>query len=278
MLTYRHQVDTPDSDGPEEVGDTATPSEAPEATEGQEPAGAAERPEWLPEKFRSAEDLARAYAELEKKQSQPKEDAEGGRGDDGTSERSDEGDEQPKPEGEDAEAVDKAVKAADLDLTQVTAEYQKDGRLSDETLAKLEGAGYPKQMVQEWVAGREALMRQQEQELYGSVGGQEGFDRVVSWAQANLTPQEIDAYNRGIQATKDVAVHKLLVDNLISRWRSAEGEENPRVAPGSQKGDTGYSSADDYLADVGSKKYRESEAFRQKVQRKLSLAMKAGVL
>ena len=33
------------------------------------------RPEWLPEKFKSAEDLAKAYSELEKKQSAPTEEA-----------------------------------------------------------------------------------------------------------------------------------------------------------------------------------------------------------
>ena len=33
------------------------------------------RPDWLPEKFKSAEDLAKAYSELEKKQSAPTEEA-----------------------------------------------------------------------------------------------------------------------------------------------------------------------------------------------------------
>ena len=33
------------------------------------------RPDWLPEKFKSAEDLAKAYSELEKKQSEPTEEA-----------------------------------------------------------------------------------------------------------------------------------------------------------------------------------------------------------
>ncbi len=44
----------------EQVSETETPIES-------------ERPEWLPEKFESAEDMAQAYAELEKKQSEPKE-------------------------------------------------------------------------------------------------------------------------------------------------------------------------------------------------------------
>ena len=42
----------------EKVEETQTPIES-------------ERPEWLPEKFESAEDMAQAYAELEKKQSEP---------------------------------------------------------------------------------------------------------------------------------------------------------------------------------------------------------------
>ena len=36
-----------------------------QATEVEEPQSEQERPEWLPEKFKSAEDLAKAYGELE---------------------------------------------------------------------------------------------------------------------------------------------------------------------------------------------------------------------
>ena len=38
-----------------------------QATEAEEPQAQQERPEWLPEKFESAEDLAKAYGELESK-------------------------------------------------------------------------------------------------------------------------------------------------------------------------------------------------------------------
>jgi hypothetical protein len=47
---------------------TDTPqSEAPVETQASEPTPALERPEWLPEKYKSPEDLAKAYKELESK-------------------------------------------------------------------------------------------------------------------------------------------------------------------------------------------------------------------
>ena len=59
---------------PSEIEPEEKPStEQPQAEELQEVQS--DRPEWLPEKFKSAEDMAQAYSELEKKLGQPKEEA-----------------------------------------------------------------------------------------------------------------------------------------------------------------------------------------------------------
>src|SRR5690606_27809848 len=81
-----------------------------------------QRPAWLPEKFSSPEDLAKAYAELESKLGGQKKE------------------ETPAtpPTKEEAE---KAVSEAGLDMAALSKEYAELGGLSEDTLKALEAKG-----------------------------------------------------------------------------------------------------------------------------------------
>ena len=84
-----------------------------------------DRPEWLPEKFSSAEDMAAAYQALESKLGNPEATP-------------------AEPEGEQPESVS-AINAA-------TDEFMESGKLSDETFEALEKSGLPKQLVESYIA------------------------------------------------------------------------------------------------------------------------------
>ena len=62
-----HRVEINEKAPNEIEPEEAQTDEVTETTEEQQ----TERPEWLPEKFKSAEDMANAYSELEKKLGQP---------------------------------------------------------------------------------------------------------------------------------------------------------------------------------------------------------------
>ena len=78
-----------------------------------------ERPEWLPEKFNTPEDMAKAYGELENKLGQP-------------TENKTEETPTPEPKAEETlEIAEKAVSNAGLDMSALQSEYSESGTLKD---------------------------------------------------------------------------------------------------------------------------------------------------
>ena len=102
------------------------------------------RPEWLPEKFGSAEDLAKAYSELETKQGQKTE---------VTPEATTESNDSLEID----KAADDAVESAGLNMVDLQSEYDTSGTLNDESFAALEKAGISKDYVDAFIAGQEAI-------------------------------------------------------------------------------------------------------------------------
>ena len=122
------------------------PEEKP-VTEEELPQDQSDRPEWLPEKFKSPEDMAQAYAELEKKLGQaPKEDTEES---EQVEEKAEDDEEQSK---ENTSEAYKAVAEASKEF------FENDGQLSEETYNALEKAGLPRDLVDSYAAGQQALL------------------------------------------------------------------------------------------------------------------------
>jgi len=114
-----------------------------------------ERPEWLPEKFKTPEDLAKSYAELEKKMSS--------------------GDTEPvKTETEipSSEAAD-VVENAGLNFDAMQEEYQANQGLTEATYESLAKSGIPKEVVDSYIAGQEQLATSLRTTMFDSVGGEE---------------------------------------------------------------------------------------------------------
>lgn len=215
------------------------------------------RPEWLPEKFDSPEALAKAYAELEAKQSAPKEppkepakeDAEG--------------------DTPDAEAAKAAVESQGLSFEEFSQEYAANGELSEGSYKKLEDAGIPKGIVDQFIEGQRAVASRLESEVKNVVGGDEQFQALASWAMDNLSEAELNAYNRVVN-TGDLDQIKLAVTGLQQKYQEANPTE-PRLIQGGGGRVTGdvYESIEQLRKDMASPDYKNDPAYRRKVQEKL---------
>src|SRR6056300_401857 len=102
-----------------------------------------DRPDWLPEKFKSAEDMANAYSELEKKL--------------GSNEQEQE-EEQPAQEEEQSDEQQEDDTTEGNDLTKLLNEanevFQKNNNeLPEESYEKLVEAGIPKSLIDQYIAG-----------------------------------------------------------------------------------------------------------------------------
>lgn len=220
--------------------------------EGNPPAAASEdtpeRPAWLPEKFATAEDMAAAYAELERRQSQPAEPT------------------QTPPD----DAAAAAVSEAGLDFDELSARYEQDGNLSEADYAALAKVGINEAMVQSYIAGQTALAEQMTSTIYATVGGEEAYTQIVSWAGDNLTSDEVEAFNRVVDSG-DLSAMKLAIGGLRSRYVGAVGEEPTLLAAdtATASGEVFQSTAQ-LTAAMRDPRYRADPAYRAEVAAKLS--------
>lgn len=250
----------------EKVQGEIEPDDAAEAvgTISEEQAGEeqqVERPEWLPEKFKSPEDMANAYSELEKKMGQ------------GTNE------EQPAETTEDNEGDVQDDKPddnenADYNAAVVDASkefFENDGQLSEETYEKLAKAGLPKELVDSYAAGQQALLQSEEGEIKSVANGQ--FDAMAEWANDNLEQEEINAFDDIVTTgTKEQA--KFAVKSLYDRYTQANGS-SPKLVQGAVTGGSTmpFKSMQELARAQSDPRYKSGDkAYHEEIDRRLSVS------
>lgn len=190
----------------------------------------------IPEKFMrdgkpDYEALAKAYAELEKKQSGKKDDTneEATAEDEGeerkptdeeADDKPDNGDEEESPE----DAARKATESAGLDFDALSKEYWDTGKLDDSSYAKLESKGIPRHLVDGFIRGQQAILNETRNAVFNEVGGEAQYDGMITWASENLKQSEIDAYDKAVNSG-DMNQITLAVKGLKARYEAAEGAE-----------------------------------------------------
>lgn len=226
-----------------------------------------ERPDWLPEKFKDAAQMAEAYAALETKLGQ------GGSNeevtpaeDDGTAET------ESTPSAEAApNEVSELLESKGLEFDKFQAEYDQNGGLSEDSLAELEASGLPKTLVDSWIKGQEALVADYEAAVFELTGGQENYSELINWASDNLTQGEAAAFDRAVDS-KDLDMVKLAVSGLQTKYQAAEGSA-PQLLQGeaSQTSAGGaFSSVAEMSAAMRDPRYNTDANYRQQVAEKLS--------
>ena len=213
-----------------------------------------ERPDWLPEKFKSAEDMAKAYSELESKLGQPQQQQEETQEAQGT---------------ESVSEVSELLDSKGLDFDVFQQEYDETGQLSPDAYQALEEAGFPESMVDSWIAGQNALASQMTTEMYDIAGGGEEYAQMVQWASDNLPENEVSAYNVTMESG-DPNLIRLAVQGLNARYRS---EAEPTLLQGGTGAvSTGgrFDSTAELTAAMGDPRYAKDPAYRQAVADKLA--------
>lgn len=231
---------------------------APAGTPAMKPEGAPERPEWLPSKFNSPEDMAKAYAELEQKQSAPK-----------TPETPKA--ETPKATDGEAEATaNAAVDAAGLDMDTLGAKIVENGDIDASDYEALAKQGISKEMVQQYVAGQQAIGEAMVSRMHASVGGEESFNSLLQWGAQNLSPAEVDAFNNTIDTGSEAAV-QLALSGLQARMTAENGKTPNLVGGRNSAGASGdvFRSTAELTAAMGDPRYQRDPAYRADVMAKL---------
>jgi hypothetical protein len=220
-------------------------------------------------KFKSAEDLEKAYKELEKKLGQ-KDETTQEEGDD-TQDVSEESDEEATDEdlaqSEEAQAILKASEEY----------YSNDNQLSPETVQKLKELPSEK-LVEAYlelqknaspVAAR-PLSDAEAQDIVKSVGGQDAYSETLAWAAENLTPAEVAAYDNVVNSGNKDAIF-FAVQALNQRYRDAVGFEGKQVSGKAVKNTIkGFRSQAELARAISDPRYRNDPAYRMDVEDKLA--------
>lgn len=220
-----------------------------------EPVLKTERPEGLPEKFNSVEDMAKSYQELESKLGQPK-------AEESTSE--------PKADDNNLEIAEKATQAAGLDMGALNAEYAEKGELAQESYDALEKAGISREYVDQFIAGQQAVAAKQSGEVKAIAGGDEGYEAMTGWAKENLTDAEIEAYNSAVNSG-NMETTKLAVTGLKARYDANEGSD-PKLLSGKATGtgEKGFESWAQVTEAMKDARYEKDPAYQAEVQNKIA--------
>lgn len=204
------------------------------------------RPEWLPEKFQSPEDLAKAYSELEKKGSTSK-----------------------KASKEEAPAEEPNTMSTAIETA--TSEFMESGELSDKTFETLEKAGLPRDIVEAYMAGQGALVATQVAQVKETIGGEGNYEAMAEWAAENLAEEELSAYNEVVE-NGTVEQARMAVRGLFAQFRSAGGKA-PTLIQGSTTGSgvKPFGSAAQVTEAMRDPRYKNDPAYRQTVEQRLAV-------
>tara|TARA_R110000765_G_scaffold60671_1_gene117262 strand:+ start:3412 stop:4200 length:789 start_codon:yes stop_codon:yes gene_type:complete len=221
---------------------------------------AEERPEWLPDKFTDAQQMAEAYAQLEQKM---------GSGTNEENVETGEAQEAPSPSAKAAEVVE-VLDNVGIDFDTLQGEYNELGGLSEEAYGALAEKGFSKDLVDTWIKGQEAVNTEYQTAVYDAVGGEESYKEMISWAADSLSKQEIAAYDRAVDSG-DIDMVKLAVSGLTQKYQSVEGSD-PSLIGGQSTSSTGgtYESWAQVTSDMRDPRYESDPSYRQTVANKLA--------
>ncbi len=223
-------------------------------------------------KFKSVEDLAASYKELEGKLGQASEE----------DQATEETEEQTQEEGEfNAEeyygdGLASVLEEVGIDPVDITDRFNESGEISEDDYSKLSEAGFSKQVVDTYLDGLrgvgegDEIPTQQIQNIKDSVGGDQAYEQMADWCQQNLSEQEIKAFDK-ITETADAPVIQLAVEGLYTRYQNAMGVE-PDLVTGrpAASGPNPYRSTAEVVAAMSDKRYGKDVSYTEDVQNRLA--------
>lgn len=213
-------------------------------------------------KFKSAEDLEKAYKELEKKLGQKEEDS------------SDEDVEETEAvEEESVEAVSETAKF----IQEASEEYfSNSNQLKPETVQKLKELP-SEQLIDAYLELQKNVQPTQQvltdadaDAIVKAVGGKDAYNETLAWAADNLTPAEVAAYDNVINSGNKDAIF-FAVQALNQRYQDAVGFEGKRVSGKSVKNTVkGFRSQAELARAISDPRYRNDPAYRFDIEEKLA--------
>jgi len=216
----------------------------------------AEQEQLLAGKYKNAEELEKAHIELQRKL----------------------GDQSSEEESEEVEEVEEEVEEeyeeGEVDVLDRLWQ-EKDGEFSNETLTEL-AEKRPGELAKMYLQYRQqaeeqkVLTDEDVTQLKGLVGGEEGYQKVMAFANENLSDDEHAMFNYVIDTGDKISAY-FAVQNLFSRYKDTIGIDGDLITgkPPSISSDTFRSQAE-MVEAMNDPRYNDDPAYRRDIENKLS--------
>ena len=199
-------------------------------------------------KYKTTEDLERAYKELESKlgQSEPSQTKE-------------------PTEKEVEEAISNL---SDELFTRGNQEFEKTGTISEATMNDFVKAGIPQSYIETYMQAISAQAQLFEMKFNQELGGEERIQQIVNWAVENLSDKEVESYNKLIDSGD--------IEQVITAYKSIEARMGSNtskfIAPqqGGSNDTGGFQSKAEMIQAMNDPNYKKDPAYRQKVMSRLA--------
>lgn len=241
--------------------------------------------ELLAGKFKTQDDLVKAYKELESMLGQQQPQQQPAEAETTETEQTPAGETETETkaetDGDDpyaayGEAVGNALKAAEVDPAAAQQEFADNGTLSDETFQKFEQAGFSRDVVEAYLRGvsqsqAEAVEITEAQigQIKAVAGGDEGYAELTQWMSANLQAEDLQSFHDTL-TSGDFSAILAAVTAMNTRRQQAQGTEGTLRSGRSPAAAQGYQTEAEMLEDMRKPEYKTSQAFRDKVAAKIA--------
>ena len=241
--------------------------------------------ELLAGKYKNAEDLEKAYVELQKKLGENDGVQEGQETQEVETEESNE----PQLYKEDGsvnyesvsrdygETLSTLFKEKNVDPYSIADHfYKNNGQITQEMHDQLTGAGIAKEAVDAYLAGRAQDMGMNSQiaqtdinSIYQSVGGEQKYRNLMNWASQNLSQDSINSFDNLVN-TGDANSIQLAVNGLVAQYQNDNGYEGRMLTGKAAKTNTDvYQSQAQLVEAMADPRYDRDPAYREAVREKL---------
>ncbi len=281
-MTYDPGTDTVTTEN------SLTPDEQESLKVGEELEGQQE--EMLAGKYKNAEELEKAYIELEKKLGSDSSQKATPEAEAPKAESTDEPQYYLEDGGVNYDAVNEAYgeklgevfKDSSIDPWAISEHFHSNnGKITDEMYASLEGAGLSRGSIDAYLAGRAAesgytntaevqdMSEAEINTIKNSVGGEKQYSDLVNWAGQNLNAKATEAFDN-IVSSGNAQMIQLAVAGLKAQYDEANGYEGRMLTGKSAKtsGDV-FRSQPELVAAMSDPRYDKDPAYRQDVIEKL---------
>ena len=160
--------------------------------------------------------------------------------------------------------ADLATKGVDYDA--LVKEYEDNGKLSEESMKALKGAGYPEAVVNAFIKGFEAQVNEFTNAVYKMAGGEAEYGKLCNFIKG-LGEADVQAFNETINSGSLTQL-AALINGYKAQMTTKYGTSNRSILGGANAVEAqGFNSKDAMIKAMNDPRYGNDMAYTEKVQR-----------